>query len=187
MNNQSEFIGCVTVDYVTTKEPASPDNSSDYSFSDSTIPIIKLDLFRSTFHILLVSTGIPLNFFIAVFILLSERLYKKPRNVLLLDVTFSNLLALLTILIEFLAFHAQNHFAYLVYVSISGLAYTCLLFTLLLALADRYAAIVHPLWHRRKVTVRGAIISQLFGLCFFNQVSIHLTTRSALLQYHSHT
>lgn len=124
---------------------------------------IEMDLFRSTCHLLLVSTGVPLNLFIAVIIMAYKRLHNKPRNVLWLGVTFFNLLTLLTILIEFVAYHTQNNVVCLVFVSVTGVAYTSILFNLLLALIDRYAAIVHPIWHRQNVTVRWVVIGQSMG------------------------
>lgn len=127
---------------------------------------IEMDTFRSTCHILLVSTGVPLNLFIAIVIMAFKRLHNKPRNVLWLGVTFCNLFTLLTILIEFLAYHMQNALICLIFVSITGVAYTCLLFNLLLALIDRYAAIVHPLWHRQKVTVRWVVVGQSISFIF---------------------
>ena len=141
------------------------------STSNSTIPSgtcsdsfpIQFDLFKSICHIVLITIGVPLNLFIAVVILTFKRLHKKPRNIVWLGVILSNLLTLLTVLIELLAYHTQNNFLCLCYVSIMGVAYTCLLYNLFLALADRYAAIVYPLWHREKVTVQRVIVAQLVG------------------------
>lgn len=127
--------------------------------SHSPFPI-EMDTFRSSCHILLLITGVPLNLFIAGVIMTFKRLHNKPRNVLWLGVTFCNLFSLLTIFIEFLAYHTQNTFTCVIFVSTTGVAYTCLLFNLLLALIDRFAAIVHPLWHRRKVTVRWVVTGQ---------------------------
>ena len=142
---------------------------SNQSSSNSTIDLglvtfpIELDLFKSICHIVLVSIGVPLNLFIAIVISTFKRLHKKPRNVIWLGVVVCNLLTLLTVLIELLAYHTQNNILCLCYVSIMGVGYTCLLYNLFLALADRYAAIVHPLWHREKVTVQRVIIAQSVG------------------------
>ena len=124
---------------------------------------IELNWIQSTCHILLVFTGVPLNLFIAIIIMAFKRLHNKPRNVLWLGVTFFNLLTLLTILIELLAYHTQNSVVCLIFVSITGVAYTSILFNLLLALIDRYTAIVHPIWHRQNVTVRWVITGQSVG------------------------
>ena len=140
------------------------DDSTDRS--NGSFPI-KLDFFQSTCHLLLASVGIPLNLIIAIVILACRRLRNKPRNVLWLGVTFCNILTLLTILVEVLAFHTENSFLCLCFVSMTGVAYTCLLYVLLLALLDRYAAIAHPLWHRSKVTVRRVVIGQIGGCSFF--------------------
>ena len=48
-----------------------------------------------------------------------------------------------------------------VYVAVAGLPHVLFLTNLLLALVDRYAAIVHPLWHQEKVTIRLAVFFQL--------------------------
>lgn len=140
-------------------------NSSISSTNDA-IPI-KLDWFQTTCHVLLVSTGIPLNMIIVVVITIFKRLNNKPRIILWLGVTYCNLLTLLTILVEFLAYHTQNTTVCFVFISITGVAYTCLLFNLFLALLDRYVAIVYPLFHREKVTVRRVIIGQLLSFVFF--------------------
>ena len=124
---------------------------------------IELNWIQSTCHILLVFTGVPLNLFIAIIIMTFKRLHNKPRNVLWLGVTFFNLLTLLTILIELLAYHTQNSVVCLIFVSTTGVAFTSILFNLLLALIDRYTAIVHPIWHRQNVTVRWVITGQSVG------------------------
>lgn len=124
---------------------------------------IELNWIQSTCHILLVFTGVPLNLFIAIIIMAFKRLHNKPRNVLWLGVSFFNLLTLLTILIELLAYHTQSKVVCLIFVSITGVAYTSILFNLLLALIDRYTAIVHPIWHRQNVTVRWVITGQSVG------------------------
>lgn len=142
----------------------SKNSSNNIQMFDGSFPI-ELDLFRSICHILLVITGVPLNLIIVSVILAFRRLHNKPRNVLWLGVTFCNLLTLLTILVEFIAHETKNNIVCLVFISTTGVAYTWLLFDLLLALADRYAAIVHPLWHRKKITVQRAIVGQTVGFC----------------------
>lgn len=132
-------------------------------FNDS-VPI-KLEWFRSTGHVLLASAGIPLNLIIAIVIMAFRRLH-KPRTILWLGVTLCNLLALITILIEFLAYQTHNTTICLFFVAITGVAYTCLLLNLFLALVDRYVAIVYPMWHRRKVTVQRVVVGQLLGFFF---------------------
>jgi len=48
----------------------------------------------------------------------------------------------------------------------SGVAYTCLLINLLLALLDRYLTITQPLLHRKKVTLKHVRIIQIIGSTF---------------------
>ena len=131
------------------------------SHSNTTFPI-QLDTTRSACHLFLVIVGLPLNIFVAVVIISFQRLH-KPRNILWLGVTIANSLTLLTILFEFFASHLQSETVCKIFISVTGIAYTWLLFNLLLALIDRYLAIVHTLAHRKKVTVKRVIITQTIG------------------------
>lgn len=124
---------------------------------------IRLNTFKSVCHLLIATTGITLNFFIAFAIIAYRRLHNKPRNILWLGVTLANLLTSFTILVEFLAYHYRSVVMCKIFVSITGLAYTWLLFNLLLALIDRYVAIAHPLWHRENISVVRVIIGQGVG------------------------
>lgn len=168
MSNKSEMVLLDDRQSVAVDTVKGDRNDSRSSSADS-VPI-ELDWFRSTCHVLLVTAGVPLNLIIACVIMAFRRLHNKPRIILWLGVTYCNLLTLFTILVELLAYHMENRSVCLIFVSITGIAYTCLLFTLFLALLDRYVAIVHPLWHREKITVQRVIIGQIFG--FFSLVLI---------------
>lgn len=128
---------------------------------------LELNTFQSVSHVFLCVTGLPLNLLIIVVILTNKRLNQKPRNVLWLGVIVSNFFTLLTILIEFLAYYYDSVLGCQVFAMVTGVAYTCLLYNLLLALLDRYAAIVYPFVHREKVTVRKVVAAQLLGALFF--------------------
>lgn len=124
---------------------------------------IYLNPFILLVHLICCIFGIPLNAFIAGFILHKQRLRTKPRNIFLLGLTLTNLSAFVPILIELTYFHfPQNDELCQIYVAIVGLPFVLFLSNLLLALIDRYSAITHPIWHRKKVTVRWAASWQIF-------------------------
>ena len=105
--------------------------------------------------------GILMNILIACIILFNKHLRTNPRNIFLLGLVLSNLSASVPVFVEFSYFISPSQELCQVYVAIAGLSYVLFLTNLLLALVDRYAAIVHPLWHKKKVTVRLAVFAQL--------------------------
>lgn len=127
---------------------------------------LELDDFRSSSHVLLTVTGIPLNSIIVIVILSNQRLKKKPRNILLLGMSLASIFTFLTILIEFLSHHYQSQFLCKMFCLSTGIAYTYLLYNLLLSLLDRYFAIVKPLRHRKRVTIKSVLIAQGTGATF---------------------
>ncbi len=72
------------------------------------------------------SVGIPLNALIASVIISTECLH-KPRHIFWLGVIFSNLFALVTSLIEFIALYGPNRGFCTVFVLLVGIPYTTLL------------------------------------------------------------
>ncbi len=138
--------------------------SSETSYPDAdrlTVVRLEFDIFCSISHGILIILGIPLNLFIFVFILSSKRLKKKPRNILYLGVTTASLFTLFTMMFELIANHHQNP----IFCKLTGLglgaAYTCFLTNILLALIDRYLAIVSSLFHRKIVTVKSVWMIQI--------------------------
>ena len=105
--------------------------------------------------------GILMNILIACIILFNKHLCTNPRNIFLLGLVLSNLSASVPVFVEFSYFISPSQELCQVYVAIAGLSYVLFLTNLLLALVDRYAAVVHPLWHKKKVTVRLAVFAQL--------------------------
>ena len=66
----------------------------------------------------------------------------------------ASIVTLLTILLEFVASQWHNRGACWAFFlhsldGLTGLGYSWLLYNLLLALIDRYVAIVHPIWYRK--------------------------------------
>ena len=121
-------------------------------------------------ELILSIVGILMNIFIACIIIFSKPLRTKPRNIFLLGLILSNLSAFVPVFMEFSYFISPNHKLCQVYVAIVGLPYVLFLTNLLLALIDRYVAIVHPLWHMDKVTVRFAFFSQLGASIFISVI-----------------
>ena len=134
-----------------------------------TIPIERNAIFIIV-ELILSIVGILMNIFIACIIIFSKPLRTKPRNVFLLGLILSNLSAFVPVCMEFAYFISPNHKLCQMYVAIVGLPYVLFLTNLLLALIDRYVAIVHPLWHMDKVTFRFAFFSQLGASIFISVI-----------------
>ena len=126
---------------------------------------LKCDVFCSISHSIVITFGIPLNLIVIFVILSSRRLKKKPRNILFLGVITAGLFTLLTVMLELIANHHRNPEIFCKISGLgSGVAYTCFLMNLLLALLDRYLAITRPLLHLKIVTVRKVRIIQIIGV-----------------------
>jgi hypothetical protein len=103
--------------------------------------------------------GIPLNVSIAITIIRRRNLRTKPRNIFLLGIILSYVSFFVPAIIELLYWGpypidsvCQS------YVAVVALPHGLLLSNMLLALADRYVAINHALFHRKKMTVRFASV-----------------------------
>ena len=139
---------------------------ADAESPPSPFPIeLELDSIRSVCHVVLFALGLPLNSLIAVVIVCFRRLRRKSRYILWLRILMASIFTLFTILLEFVASQWKNETVCKAFVAVTGIGYTWLLFNLLLALIDRYAAIAHSFWYRKnKVTVSRVLIAQLSGL-----------------------
>lgn len=124
---------------------------------------IDLNLIIVVIHIICCCAGVPLNAFIAIVILRLKSLNCKPRNIFLFGIIFSNLLSFATVIIEIVYFFHPNDLMCRIYVAAVGPSYVIFFYNLLLAVLDRYAAISHPLQHRKWVTTRNVIICQMIG------------------------
>lgn len=101
--------------------------------------------------------GIPLNVSIAVALIGNHQLRTKPRIVFLLGIIFSYMSFFVVAIIELIYWCLYPvESVCQAYVVCSALPQALLLLNLLLALGDRYVAIKHPLFHRRKMTERLA-------------------------------
>ena len=138
---------------------------------------IDLDVVVVIIHIICCCAGIPLNAFIAIIILRSRRLHRKPRNIFLLGIVVSNLLSFISVIIEIVFYFHPSDFVCRIYVAVVSPSYVIFFYNLFLALLDRYAAISHPLLHRKWVTTRNVIICQVVGsiiLCIIDKI-IYIT------------
>jgi hypothetical protein len=108
--------------------------------------------------------GIPLNLSIAVTIIRLRRLHRKPRNIFLLGIIFSNLSFFVPAVIKLIysSFYSSESLCQ-IYVALVGVPQGLLSLNMLLALIDRYVAINHPLLHRKKMTVRLASVIVLLS------------------------
>ncbi|KAI9559890.1 hypothetical protein GHT06_013897 [Daphnia sinensis] len=108
--------------------------------------------------------GIPLNASIAVALIGNHQLRTKPRIVFLLGIIFSYMSFFVVAIIELIyrcLYPVES--VCQAYVACSALPQALLLLNLLLALGDRYLAIKHPLFHRRKMTERLACAIVIFS------------------------
>lgn len=111
-------------------------------------------------HLVCICLGIPLNVFVGLVIIRNRRLH-NPRNTFWLGSILCHLTALLFALLECLVSRSPSSVPCFMYSTMIGTSYTVLLINSLLATLDRWAAISHPLWHRKHVTVIGVILVQL--------------------------
>ena len=111
-------------------------------------------------HLVCICLGVPLNVFVGWVIIRNRRLH-NPRNTFWLGSILCHLTALLFALLECLVSRSPSSVPCFMYSTMIGTSYTMLLINSLLATLDRWAAISHPLWHRKHVTVIGVILVQL--------------------------
>ena len=129
---------------------------------------IDRDPFLIKFELVVSIVGILMNVSIVCIIIFNNHLCTKPRNIFLLGLVLSNLSASVPVLMAFSYLISPSQELCQMYIAIVGLPHALFLTNLLLALVDRYAAIVHPLWHKEKVTVRLAVFSQLGASIFIS-------------------
>lgn len=124
----------------------------------------------TVFQITCCTIGIPLNSLLAYAIIRVNRLRSKSRNIFLLGLIMSNLISFIPALIKVAYTYSLNDQICQIYVAVVGLPYVLFMSLLLLALADRYVAIVHPLWHLKNVTASYVIVSQIGASLFVSVV-----------------
>ena len=131
---------------------------------------IEINVVVMTVELICSVVGIPINFVISCVIICTKRLRNKPRNIFLLGLVFSNLLTFVSVFMEFSYLISPSQELCQVYFATAGIPYVLFLTNMLLALACRYVAIVRPLWHKEKITVRLAVFSQLGASIFISVI-----------------
>ena len=111
-------------------------------------------------HLTLIAIGCPPNLFIVYVIACYKQLH-KPRSILVFGSCLANFFTLLTISCELVAHYTRSEMACVIFVAITGIAYTSLLGNMLLSLIDRYVSISYPLWYRSNITIHRVIIIQV--------------------------
>jgi len=99
----------------------------------------------------------PANFRVTVLLIQSKRRL-LARNVILIHLILSSVLTSITDMIAVIYYLWPIESLCCFSESIIGLSYVAFCFNMLISLIDHYVAITNPLWHRRQVTVRRAII-----------------------------
>ena len=135
--------------------------------TSSTSRSILMDSFLATNNFFCGVVGIPLNFLIAAYIVLTPRLH-RTRNILWLGFAFSNVLVLLEHLVEFYAYQFQSETAKKFYYLAAGVPYASQALNLFFSLVDRYVSIAHSAWYKRKVTTNWIVSGQVgcFSILF---------------------
>ena len=113
---------------------------------------LEMDVYNFSFHCVCCLIGLPLNFYIVIRII-GQKLYEKPRNILLLAMVICNILTLLMSIDDIVYFFYPNESLCRLFVTVIELPYILFFFNLLLSLIDRFVAMVKPMWHHQNVTV----------------------------------
>ncbi len=99
---------------------------NDYFINSSLTNTTEILAFKPIAILVFVSVGMPLNALIGLVIITTEHLH-KPRHIFWLGVIFSNLFALVTSLIEFIALYGPSRGFCTVFLLLVGIPYTTLL------------------------------------------------------------
>ena len=133
---------------------------------------IQVDVFLYVTHLLFFGIGIPVNVFIAFFMVL----WRHPRNIFLLGLILSNLTNFFPVVLQLIYAHWPSEWLCHMYVASSGPLHLNSLSALLWALVDRLVALTHPQWRRRHVSV-----ARVAFLLVFNCVSLTLLVQTPFL------
>ena len=137
------------------------------------------------FEIVCCIVGIPLNLKVSFSILRSRRKYRRPRNILLLAVIFTNFSSFARSIIDICYHFWPAESTCKAYVSIAVLPDAFILMASFLSLVDRYMSISRPLWHGTKVTVPLVIFVIAFGFAIQTAIlKIYVYRANAAFELH---
>jgi len=139
-------------------------DESNSSLNTLMNPAYYMDDYLSTGYATLAALGVPVNLLVAGPIIFLKRLH-SPRNIVWLGVGFSNILFLLSFLLEVAYARSEGSAPWQIYFEIlSGLPNASLVLNLHLSLLNRYVMLHYPLWYKQNVTNSLIVIGQL---CYF--------------------
>ena len=137
-------------------------NDSDQSIVDEFSLAPSLRSFQIVVHWVCISTGIPINAFVALAIIGNRRMH-KVRHVIWLGVIAANLFTLCVALLEYLAVSHSLHWACLGFCLMASKPYTLVLFNFIFVSCERLFYMTYPLVHNCYMTV-PIVLSAQFGL-----------------------
>lgn len=106
-------------------------------------------------HLVCAFSGIPLNMTIICFVIFRRRLRRQPRILMWIGIGFSNIVFLLTNILEPIGYYYSTKDSELcrIYFFLVGFPGAAFLMFNFLSLVDRYLSVFHSVWYRRHVTV----------------------------------
>ncbi len=141
-------------------------DESNSSLNTLMNPAYYMDDYLSTGYATLAALGVPVNLLVAGPIIFLKRLH-SPRNIVWLGVGFSNILFLLSFLLEVAYARSEGSAPWQIYFEIlSGLPNASLVLNLHLSLLNRYVMLHYPLWYKQNVTNSLIVIGQLCSFLF---------------------
>ena len=104
----------------------------------------------------MVTIGILANIVVLVVVCCSRQLH-YPRHIFFAAISMYNTFSMIQPIVEIVAVVGRDQIACQLYVLGSGINYSVFLLFLVLAALDRYLAIAHNEWYKKRVTNRGVV------------------------------
>ena len=134
-------------------------NSTNWSLPislDVPINMYNISLHQQVWKYSMVTIGILANIFVLVVICCSRQLH-YPRHVFWAAISLFNTISMIPQLAEIAAIVDRDQIACQLYVLGAGVNYSIFLLFLVLAALDRYLAISHYKWYKKRATNRGVV------------------------------
>ena len=131
---------------------------TNMSFGNIDLPIIGQEIAtaQQIYRMVVVFIGMLLNGFVLLVVCCSRQL-RFPRHIYWVAISLANCLFLLECALELAVIVNHDLSACRFFVVFAGVDYSILLICISLATLDRYLAITHYEWYRKKVTNRGVV------------------------------